>query len=272
MVLRLARRLDVDLAAIDGDKGKRKQREDEEHYLLWLMLVPLNKLPMADDVGGCLTALSRAGFKPSSENRTYTVIPADITDSEYEFSTLPNLSSHLATDGGGVVLGGRGTGIAFVCDPKAVTRRETIRRTGLEDEVAFGEFAIWMPRPEPKGVTHDEAAAAILEVLPRIQNVLNSAVCFAVTTDDLAQLFIKWPCHRLLLQTGKLSELFWYQSYSWDLNASMLDAYRSTGCTIQVAKEGQIVIQLAELPSVGLPKLDAARDRWLYGLIPRRVC
>jgi hypothetical protein len=272
MSLWLTKRLDLDLATVDGDKGKRVKREEEEHYLIWLHLVPLSSLPSAYDIELVINALFLGGFTLSGENRMYTVFPADIADAEYVFSTVSGIAGQLARQGGGVLFGGRGAGIALLCDPKAVTRRETIRRTGLNDEVAFGEFSIWMPRPEPKGVTHDEAAAAILEILPRIHNSLICPVCFTITTDDLASLAVRWPYHRQFAEAGRLSELFWYQSFWDDLSTELINDYQRAGCTIHAVEDGHVVVQLTELPSVGLTKLEAARDRWLYSLIPRRVC
>lgn len=273
MALWLNRRLAVDLSTVDAGSDKRKQREEEEHYLLWLLLVPTSDVPTAHEIERVINVLSRAGFEPSCETGLYTVFPADISDDEYDFSTVSGIAGQLATEGGGVLFGGRGAGIALVCDPEAKTRREAVRRMDLEDEIEFGEFSIWMPRPEPKGVTHDEAAAAILAVLPRIQQILRSQLCFAVTTDDLATLFLRWAYHRLIAETRKLSELFWYQSFLVDdVSTLMLDDYRRAGCSIQPVEEGQVVVQLTDLPSAGLGKLDAARDRWLYSLIPRRVC
>lgn len=269
----LNRRLDVDLSTVDSGKDKRKKKTDEEHYLLWLLLVPASCLPSPDDLRLVLTALSSAGFTLQEEHGMHTVCPADVVDDENVYSTRLDVAIQLASEGGGVFFNGRGTGIALVCDPQGITRGQVIRRTGLQDAVQFGEFSIWMPRPEQKGLTHNEAAAAILAILPRVQELLKAACCFVVTTDDLATLFIRWPYHRLLAETNKLGELFWYQWFSADLSDDIpLDGYGNAGCTVETPREGGVTIQLTELPSIGLAKLDGARDRWPYSMIPRRVC
>lgn len=270
----LSKRLSVDLATIDSGRDKRRETDDDEdHFLIWMHLVPSTELPNGKRLRAVVQSLEGVGFELSQEDRRYKVYPADIADDEYSFSSVGGMCERLATVGGGVFFQGRGAGIALLCDPHARSRAETIRRSSVDDVVGFGEFSIWLPRPDLNGVTHDHAAASILEALPHIEAMVNFDFSFAISTDELRELATRWPFHRQVSSRQLPSELMWYQSLSNDFAAVVPpDKYQAEGLLVEARAWGGFSASLSPLPSVGLSMLRSARRRWPYSNIPDVVC
>jgi hypothetical protein len=266
------RRLALDLENVDGENDRRRAGSQEDRYLVWTYLVRSGLPPGRITIHRLLGELGRFRSASAVAGR-HVVYPAGAGDAERAFPSLWDASDHLATTGGAILLNVFGTGIALIFDPSGRTHRELVRSGGLDDEVSFAEYAVWMPRPGRPPGRHEYAARIFMEALPGVERLLGPTFGYSVTTDDWAAVASRWPSHRQVSRREMPSELFWFQYFSAKYARELaIDDYRSAGCWSVRRPSGGTLVCLAEEPVPALEALPAARRMWRHGLTPTVVC
>lgn len=268
----LSGRLLLGLDLVDApEKGKRKTKDEE--YLVWTYLVPQPTTLTGDDLEVLLQIFASAGFVANRADDRYVVYPANIGGDELAYQSLSAAAERLGADGGGLLLRGCGAGIALVCDPLGRLHANAIRLNGLQDEVRFAEYSIWMPFSTGDGSQHPAASLGILAALPECEDLLGATFGYCATTSDLAKLSRYWASHNELSGGQLPSEIFWFQ-YLCSSVLSNIDPeeYESLGYAARSRDAGGKVFQLSDIPAQGLSRLKERRPLWKSRLIPTSLC
>jgi len=90
---------------------------DDEAFVVWMNLVPCDGLASKKRILKGFQQLGAGWHRTGSRRRCLTAYPADIGEEELTSLAGSPSRSILSTVGGGLMLKGHGTGVAFVADP-----------------------------------------------------------------------------------------------------------------------------------------------------------
>ena len=270
--MRLSRNLAVDMG-LEGSRDKRQLDEDDE-WFIWTYLVPRDRLPSAEVLYALLQALERHRFCLAPDvGGKIAVYQADIGNRDCQFDSTEMALLHLASKGGGILLEGCGTSIGFVADPGGIAHQKIIRAARLPDQVAFGEYALWLPTSEGDwGIEDNLAEERMVEAIPDVEKTLNPAYGYSIATNDIGNISKRWRSHSEVSTQQIPSELFWYQYFEEKYARSIpRKDFRDLGFSL-IEWEGGTSALLMNTPGMAMEMLERVRKLWPYGLTPVAVC
>ena len=265
----LRRGLAVD-ASLENHREKREREAEESQFVLWRYLIGKKKALGEDLLVQLVEESCALGFDIGLNQRV-DVYPLQTGDEPRPFHTLAEVAQELVTRGGVVVLTGMEFAVAFEMDPLGVGHSDLIRKTGLRDKVAFGEYTFWMPVRSNENIIHGEEKVSRLATA--FERIAKPSYGCSLSTAELETIPRSWPCHAEVARLEIPTEVFWYQYFSDTYSSGVcLDDFRQIGFSVEDGDAGGKIVRIATIPSAGLEMIGSARPLWRHRTSPTSVC